>query len=161
MADEEAKRATEEEGMGRPISWNGIKTTVKTVIKDGVIEHPMIKLAYSCKSKSKEKLISNRKDQVLLARLRSGHHNGFKSYQHRLNEEEDPSCPRCTERSLTEEVMQTVNLDTVEHWLGCDATAAARMKDFGRYKVGLDILTSDPRNSVAHARRTLRSAQWC
>ena len=57
--------------------------------------------------------------------------------------------------------MQLVNLDTVEHWLECDATAAARMKDFGRYKVGLDILTSDPRNSVAHARRTLLGAQWC
>ena len=160
MADYEANMATKEAGEGRPISWAAAKTIVKTVITEKEIEHPRIKEAYAFKSKSKEGKISNRKDQVELARLRAGHHLGFMVTRHRYNEREDPSCPRCREESTNRQVEQPLFLDNVEHWLECEATAAARMKDFGRVTVGLGILTEEPMASLAHAGRTLRGAQW-
>jgi hypothetical protein len=160
MADYEANMATKEAGEGRPISWAAAKTIVKTVITEKEIEHPRIKEAYAFKSKSKEGKISNRKDQVELARLRAGHHLGFMATRHRYNERKDPSCPRCREESTNRQVEQPLFLDNVEHWLECEATAAARMKDFGRVTVGLGILTEEPMASLAHARRTLRGAQW-
>ena len=157
LADKEAKRATEEEGPGRAISIQGIKQVVNAVIKDEAISHERTRAVYACKSSAKEKLVTERNEQVGLARLRTGHHPGFKTYQHRLNDEEDPSCPRCKD---TPGLMQPYCLDNVEHWLECDATAEARMRTFGRVNVGLEILTDDPRGSVALARSTLRGAGW-
>ena len=160
LADEEAKQATTEEGEGRAVSLESITTVIKSVIKDKEIQHDTIREAYSCKSSSKEKDVSNREDEVLLARLRAGHHFGFKTYQHRLNNDEDPTCPRCAEASKTQCLAMPLPLDNVEHWLDCDATLEARMRIFGQTKVGISILTEDPKGSVTLARRTLHGVLW-
>ena len=160
LADEEAKQATTVVGEGRAVSFEGITPVIKSIIKDSEIQHARTREVYRCKSSQKEKKVSNRKDEVLLARLRTGHHFGFKSYQHRLNNEEDPTCPRCEESSKNQCLMRPLCLDNVEHWLECDATAEARMREFGRTDVGISILTEDPKGSVALARRTLRGVLW-
>ena len=101
-------------------------------------------------SKSRDDCIKTRKDQVLMARLRTGKHYGFRSFQHLLNNDMDPHCPRC----------DSMEEDTVEHWLDCDATVAARMQNFGYVKVGLGALTENTRECLALARSTLRGAEW-
>jgi len=160
MADLEAKAATEEPGDGRAISMKGIKTVINSIIKDGEYQHQRIRAVYACKSKVREKEISIRADQRMLAQVRCGHCLSFNSYKHRLNERENPTCPRCEESSLSQSISQPLHLDTLEHWLECDATAADRMRDFGKSTVGLEILTAEPRNSATHARRTLHGATW-
>ena len=161
MADEEANVAARDESEeGRSISWKAAKTMVKAAIPKEEIEHPRIKMTYACMSSSRESQINNRGDQVSLARLRTGHHLQLGATKHRYNEREDPSCPRCEEWNIAGTMQQPFSLDTVEHWLECEPLAAARMRDFGDVSVGLEILTKEPKASVAHARRTLRGAQW-
>ena len=161
MADEEAKLATDEEGPGRAVSIKGIKPVINATINDGEITHTRTRQVYSGKSRAKDKeQIRSRSDATLLRRLRTGHHFGFKTYQHRLNPNEDPTCPRCKELAKTGPMQQPLDLDSVEHWLECPATVEARMRIYGRVEVGADILTKEPRNSAALARSTLRGAQW-
>ena len=160
MADEEANAAAREESEeGRRISWKAAKTMVKAAIPKEKIEHRRIKMTYACMSSSREKEITNKGDQVSLARLRTGHHLQLGATKHRYNEREDPSCPRCKEWNIAGEMQQPFCLDTLEHWLECEPLAAARMRDFGEMSVGLEILTKEPKASAAHARRTLRGAQ--
>jgi ribonuclease HI len=149
MADEAAKAATEADGVGRPISFRGIKLIIKAFVYDEPPQHERTAKVYEKLSKTKEREIVSRKDQVLIARIRSGHHYGFRAYQHRINEEIDPTCPRCDDGS-----------DSVEHWLECVGTMAARQQIFGRVGVELSVLTEKPRESIALARRTLRGAEW-
>jgi ribonuclease HI len=160
LADAEAKKATEEAGPGRPISMNSMKTVIKEIVKDGAIEHERTREVYTRKSKKKDQLLKTRSDQVLLARLRSGHHFGFMTYKHRLNSEEDPTCPRCRDADILGTMQKPLCLDNVEHWLECSSTEEQRMRIFGRIDVGLGVLTDDPRGSVALARRTLRGTGW-
>ena len=156
IADEEAKKATEEEEVGRPVSLAAVKPAIKSHVKDGAIVHQRTRQVYSCKSKQKDKLIRNRSEQVLLARVRSGHHPALGTYKHRLNPAEDPSCPRCMEADVDGSMPKPHALDNVEHLLECPGTAELRMRTFGRVDVGLGILTEDPRGSATLARRTLR-----
>ena len=156
IADEEAKKATEEEEVGRPVSLAAVKPAIKSHVKDGAIVHQRTRQVYSCKSKQKDKLIRNRSEQVLLARVRSGHHPALWTYKHRLNPAEDPSCPRCMEADVDGSMPKPHALDNVEHLLECPGTAELRMRTFGRVDVGLGILTEDPRGSATLARRTLR-----
>ena len=123
MADEEAKCAMEEEGPGRGVSLKGIKPVIKSVIRDGEINHQRTSQVYKGKSKTKDKTITNRSDQVLLARLRTGHHFGSKEYQNRVNPNEKPTCSKCKELAKTGTVQQQpLDLDNAEHLLDCAAT---------------------------------------
>ena len=99
-------------------------------MKEGVIKHQHTKEVYSCKSKKKEQLITSRSEQVLLARLRAGHHPELWTYKHRLNPAEDPTCPRCMEADAEGTLMKPLCLD-VDHWLDCPATMEQRMRTFG------------------------------
>ena len=76
LADAEAKKATTEAEPNRAVSMKGIMPVIKEIVRDEEIQHARIKESYSAKSARKDKEISNRKDQVLIARLRTGHHFG-------------------------------------------------------------------------------------
>jgi ribonuclease HI len=82
MADEAAKAATEIEGIGRPISFRGVRPIIKMAIADDPPQHERTRAIYGKLSKAKEKEIGSRRDQVMLARVRSGHHYGFRAYKH-------------------------------------------------------------------------------
>ena len=103
---------------------------INEIITDSEPQHPRIKETYAEKSVRKDSEISNRKDKVLIARLRSRHHLDFRAYQRRLDPEGgiDPSCPRCEESSKTMSIARPVFLDKLVHWMECDVTMAAKMR---------------------------------
>ena len=85
LADECAKEATKLEGVGRGVSFRGIVPAINAAICDPAIVHDRTRKVYKNYSKEREKEITSRQDKVTLARIRSGHHMGFRHYQHRLN----------------------------------------------------------------------------
>ena len=146
LADACAKEAAKLEGEGRGVSYRGIVLAVDAAICDPAIQHDRTRKVYSNYSKEREKTITCRHEKVTLARIRSGHHKGFRLYQHRLNPEIDPKCTRCDSGAD----------DSMEHWLLCEALTNIRQKTFGNCEIKEDILTTEPRLSVVYWRRSSR-----
>ena len=145
LADAAAKEAAENSiDEPRPTSFKGIVPVINRIIIDPPIEHTRTREAYKHFSKKRDSQL-NRKDQVMLARIRSGHSLLFRGYKHRISKSSDPFCKRC----------DSGQIDSVEHWLVCDSTVEARMQTFGYTNVELCDLTRWPRESVALARKTL------
>ena len=152
-ADEAAKRAakrvTTAPGPARPISYQSACAAIKRHIRDDPLKRPHHRKIYAALNRDREMEITNRKDQVDLARLRSGYHPKLQSYQNILRPDEtDPTCPLCKDSE-----------DTVDHWLQeCSAASAAKMKLFGSVKLGHEILTKEPRKAIALAKVTIFGA---
>lgn len=148
MADKAAKEATtidEEAGL---ISYSSVCSLIRSTINDEQISHERTRSVYAQFSKKADTNIATRADQVLLARLRSGHHMALRAYANRVDGITDPICPLCE----TEQ-------HTLEHWLlHCPGTARTKQELFGSTEVGLGVLTSHPAESIALARRTLLDA---
>ena len=144
LADSAAKAATTLESEPKAVSLRGIAPEIRKAIPDEPIDHLRTSKVYEKYSRARESTL-NRKDQVMLARIRSGHSLLFRQYRHRIGHAVDPHCIRCTENKL----------DDLEHWLVCDGTLEARMKHFGYTRLELSDLTRWPRESVALARSTL------
>ena len=146
LADIGAKNAAQDRTTTpRGISFRGVLPSIKKTITDGIPSHARTAAVYSNLSASRERLITKRADQTMLARIRSGHSLLFRAYKHRISGSGDPRCKRCN----------TGAEDTVEHWLECPATLEERMRNFGYSRVELSDLTLWPRESVALARKTL------
>ena len=146
LADAAAKSASELDEERPPISVNAAWTTIKKNIRDPPPTHARIVATYTGHSSSRDASeIDNRSDQVLLARLRSGHHPAFRAYLHRMDPDVDPTCPICQ------------NADhTLEHWLlDCPGTSAVKREMFGTHEGSLTWLSSHPSKSVALAKSTL------
>ena len=147
LADAKAKEATTGTGDGRAIAYKSACATINRHIKDPPLSewnHARSAAVYSAYSETKEKLVTSRKDQVLLARVRAGRHLGFAETRARFKKTTDPSCKRCS-----------AAIDDLEHWIECPGTMEARFREFGRSDVGLAILTEDPKGAVKLARSTL------
>ena len=89
--------------------------------------------------------INNRKDDILIARLRSSYHPSLKQYLHWLDPVQDLTCPNCRqeERDLI-------------HWLrDCPALLSVRKRVFGCHQGSLEWLATWPGDVVAYARKTL------
>ena len=147
IADRVAKAATITAGPSRPVSLNAIYAEIKNLVPAEEPTHERTIAVYSKLSRTKDAEIVDRKDQVDLARLRSGHHLGLGKTRHRFNPEVPATCDRCFH-----------DTDDLKHWLSCPGTEAARMKFFGYTKVELHALTEKPRECLALARSTLRGA---
>ncbi len=103
LADQAAKEATTlTDDPHLPIPYTTACSVIKNLVRDEPIQHNRTAIVYKkqCARRDKEELKS-RSDEVLLARLRSGHHPAFQSYQHRLNDERDATCPACREEEHT------------------------------------------------------------
>ena len=148
LADAHAKEAAQSSGAGRPVSYKSACAEVKRCFVDPPSSHERTREVYSKYSEEKEKSVKNRDDQVLLARLRSGHHMWFMSYRHRIGKRDTAECERCG-----------FGDDDVVHWLACPGTLAARTALFECSTVGLSILTEKPMESITLARRTLRDVE--
>ena len=59
------------------------------------LTHQRTREVYSAYNKEREEQIQSRKDQVLLAQLRSGKHMAFMEFRHMLDESVSEMCPRC------------------------------------------------------------------
>ena len=150
LADQAAKEATTIEGDSPPISYSCACTAIKKVIKDNDTEHARTQAIYAKRSKERDKAIKIRSDQVLLARLRSGHHEALRAYKHRINPDIEETCPACFEEGITNEKM------TLEHWLcNCAAGAEWRMRKFGTHSGSLEWLATEPETVITYARATL------
>jgi len=149
LADARAKEATSLPGEGRGISYKSACATINRHIKDPPTaewDHARSAAVYSAYSETREKTVTSRKDQVLLARVRSGKHLGFSEYRARIKKTTDSSCPRCG-----------AAVEDLVHWVEeCPGTMEARFRLFGRTDVGLAILTENPTGAVKLAQSTLR-----
>ena len=145
IADAAAKDATTQDGIPRAVSLRGVLPIINQTIVDDPPDHARSAAVYSQISSSKEKKITSRADQTMLARIRSGHSLLFAAYRFRITGNGDPRCKRCNEGFD----------DNLEHWLVCDGTTEERMRTFGYTRIELSDLTRYPRESIALARKTL------
>ena len=96
------------------------------------------------------KQINNRKNDVLLSRLRSSHHPSLKQYLRRLDLSQYPICPNCR---LEEQ--------DLHHWLcECPALIAMRKRVFGYHQGPLEWLSTRP-GGCSGIRMEDLSQPWC
>ena len=129
-----------------PVSYGSSCTQINLCIKDPSCTHERTKEVYGALSKARDSQVKTRKDQSILAKLRSGHYVGLRAYQYRIQSGvPDPTCPLCGEDD-----------QDLEHWLTrCPATAARRLELFDGGSGCLDCLTRSPLGVLALARETL------
>ena len=149
-ADAAANEARVIQGERRPTSYRSISSAINQLVPDTPCrpEQQHIAQIYSNYSARKEAEIKTRWDQVYLARLRGGQHWDLRHFQHRVNNNVTPTCPRC---GFEEE--------TIQHWIQCPGTMAMKQRIFGDVEVDLSVLTAEPSKSIALARGTLRGAE--
>ena len=143
LADSSAKiAAAQAEGPGSGVSLSSAVALIKRDTSDPPTAHPRLTQTYREISHEMERSLRlERKDSVLLARLRSGHWEALRGYQNMVDPNTDPACRRCGE-----------GREDVEHvFLSCPATLRRRVNTFGPNN-GLDILARDPASSMALAR---------
>ena len=118
-ADQAAKEAAADRaGEPRPVSWAAAKALIDRAIVDPPPEHPRVGMVYGG---GRPDLLTSRKANVMVARLRSGHSTILAAYRHRIGQGDDPSCQRCG-----------APVEDLEHWLSqCPASLGHRMSCFG------------------------------
>ena len=141
LADAAAKEACSEPGTCS-VSFGSSCAQISLCIKDPPIAHERTRVVYEGYSRGRESSITNRSDQALLAKLRSGHYMGLRAYRHRIDGVTDPTCRRCGEEP-----------EDLVHWLHCPATLVERRRHFGAEHEGLGVLTLFPKEAVALARK--------
>ena len=128
------------------ISLSSSIQIINETIRDVPPTHERVAAVYKLRRNSRDvKQITNRKDDVLIARLRSGNHPSLKQYLHRLDPSQDPICPNCQEEE-----------QDLVHWLrDCPALSSVRQRVFGCHQGSLEWLATRPGDVVAYARKTL------
>ena len=148
LADEAAKAATSGAREPGGVSFNSIGALIRRDNSTLPSTHARTAEVYSAYSEARESTISTRRDQALLAKLRSGHFVGLMAYRSRIQLGTDPSCPLCDEGCPQD----------LEHWVRCPALTRLRHDTYGSDETGLDMLTRSPRNALALARSSLLGA---
>ena len=144
--DKEAKAATnmDSDDTDIPISFSSAKALIMRTIKDPPHNHQRTREVYGNRSPKISNNLS-RKDEVLLAQLRSGHCYLLKAYRRIVDESVDPTCPHCQEAP-----------QTLEHWLQqCPGQARLRLSIFGCVDPPLSVLRDKPEEVILLARRSL------
>ena len=147
LADKAAKEATHIiADAPLPISLPSSIQIINETVRDAPPTHERVAAVYNFRSFHRDvKQITNRRDDVLIARLRSGHHPSLKQYLHRLDPSQDPICPICQEEE-----------QDLVHWLrDCPALSSVRQRVFGCHQGSLEWLATRPGDIVAYARKTL------
>ena len=137
-ADQEARLAAtapaagDSEALPRvPVSYSAAWSRIRQKIQDPPFEHERTRLVYSEPLKPVE---LPRREEVALARLRSGHSLLLAEYRHRVGQTGSPDCPRCG-----------LGPETLVHFLcECPASRAARSSAFGPDGPSLLSLRRDP-----------------
>ena len=112
-----------------PVSLSRSIQVINETIRDALPIHERVALVYQHRRVSSDaKQIKNRKDDVLLARLRSGHHPSRKQYVNRLDPSQDPICPNCR---LEEQ-------DLLHCLCDCPSLMTMRERVFGNHQGSLE-----------------------
>ena len=94
---------------------------ISETIRDAPLIHIQVASVYKhWRAPLDPKQISNRKNDVLIARLRSGYHPSLKQYLHQFDPLQDPTCRNCyqEEQDLLHWFCDCPALITVRHiWL--------------------------------------------
>ena len=147
LADKAAKEATIiATDTTFPISLSSSIQVINETIHDAPPIHERVTAVYKHRRVSRDvKQINNKKDDVLIARLRSAHHPSLKQYLHRLDPAQDPTCPNCRQEE-----------QNLVHWLcDCPALLSVRQRVFGCHQGSLEWLATRPGDVVAYARKAL------
>ena len=146
LVDKLANEATELEDDAQPTSLKAAKAVIKRTLIDKSPSHARTAAVYANHSTAKdEKTLTNRRDAVMLARLRAGHSMQLAAYRHLMDPTTDPRCPKCFQDN-----------QTLEHWLlECPATLRTRQSIFGDTNTELSVLTDDPIKAIELAKRCL------
>ena len=143
-----------------PRSWSrslpqyhgSICTQIRQATKDPPPSHERTKQVYRAISHNREKSITTRSDQTLLAKIRTGHTTLFRAYEARINDEEESTtiCPLCGETP-----------HDLIHWsTKCAGTLEKRRELFGLEDLDkLESLTKYPSETLALAKSTLLGAR--
>ena len=95
LADEAAKFATTLPDDPTAMTYGSACSKIDATIRDSLDGHERSAKFYASISKQKESEVRNRSDQVLLARIHSGHHWHFKSYHKLVDDTHDTTCKEC------------------------------------------------------------------
>ena len=122
-ADEEAGKAAGDNSLDTlnqtPISYQVAKALLRARVKDPPPVHPRTREVYE--AGEPRRVLLRRDEEVLLARLRSGHSAHLSAHRARMNPALDPTCPVCGEEP-----------EDLSHWLQrCSVTLAQRVTHFG------------------------------
>ena len=129
-----------------PVSFSSSIQLITEMTRDDPPTHKRAAKVYQHQKASRDsKQIKNRKDDVLLARLQSGHHPSLHHYIHRLDPTQDPIFPswRLSEQDLNHLICE------------CPTREAIMQQMFGNHKGSLEWLATRPRDVVAYVRKTL------
>jgi ribonuclease HI len=147
-ADIAAKQAAKQRGTGAATQYSSACSAIRQLVVDPPpVDDGDKRIAeiYGSYSKQRDQAeITNREDQVHMARIRSRNHPELMYYQCKLDNTVVNRCPRCEQGE-----------DNIEHWLDeCPANSHLKMIIFGRVQLEKDILTREPGKSLALARET-------
>ena len=123
------------------VTFRSAKLSIKRGVVDGPTQHDRLRQVYQGPVQHPQGL--SRKEEVLLARLRSGHSLHLASYRDRVHGSGD-TCHRCGEPETLQHFMQE-----------CQASEATRVRVFGVSAPPLSVLSGDP-NRVLQYLRELR-----
>jgi ribonuclease HI len=127
------------------ISWSATKTLLRAECLKGVPKHDRVRAVYGNGDRKTAPFHGTRRQQVLLAQLRSGHCSKLAAYCRIVNPTADPTCPRCGEEP-----------EDLEHWFQrCPALEKKRWDLFGCLSPPLSVLTSQPDRVVSYAAYSL------
>ena len=144
VADEEAKKAADSEGTFHPVLLKSAFNFCRKSSRDPPSANKTVREVYQHISKSKDSLVSNRRDQTLLAKVRAGSSSIYRSSLNIVDPNEDPLCPRC-------EIGAPHTL--VHVFKECDGTLAERYESFGPQDCNsLGALSKYPLETVALAK---------
>lgn len=133
MADQEARAAAIDPNFSRgsvPVSFASAKSVIRREVRDPRTDHQLLQRVYSRAPRTAD---VNRKTDVILAQLRSGHSRLLASYRHRIGNQDTSTCSRC---ELEDE--------DLEHFLcSCPASVQARLIFFGSAQPSLEVLTNN------------------
>ena len=112
-----------------PISLSSPIQIINKTVRDAPPTHDRVAAFYKLRSFHRDvKQITNRRDEVLIACLRSGHHPSLKQYLHRLDPSQHPICPNCQKEQ-----------QDLAHWLrNCPALSSMRQRVFGCHQGSLE-----------------------
>ena len=128
-----------------PVSLSSPIQVIETIC-DAPQTHERVVLVYQHRRVSRDvKQINNRKDDVLLAHLQSGHHPSLKQYVNRLDPSQDRICPNC---HLKEQ-------DLFHRLCKCLALMTRGQRVFRNHQGSLEWLATRPGDVVAYTRKTL------
>ena len=131
------------------LSSGSLSSSIQVInesIHDAPPIHERVVAIYKHRKVSQDvKQINNRKDDVLIALLRSGHHPFLWQYLHGLDPAQDPTYPNC--RQAEQDLV---------HWLcDCPALLSVRQRVFVWHQGSLEWLATQPGDVVLYTRKTL------